>query len=467
MVVNHFTNFVALYPSKDNTATGMATALFSYFTTFGLADELASDPGSNLTAQVVAELSRAFGVRQVISMVGVHTASGVEGTNRLVLELLRDVCHDKQFRDRWSSPLVIGLVQFNINNAICTETGVRRFDNMFGSEAGTYFSLPKDLPTGSRAPEFLRLLDADLKRLEEITSAKHALVIQSRSSQVTPSTQNRFQPGDLVLYQRNPDAPLPTKLSMPFLGPFVVISHVEASNRVACRHLSVGAVQDLPSDRLKLYVGSPEGARKAADEDYDQTLVSSITGWKGDPATKTTMEFRVVFADGDILWLPYSTDLALTIVYGSFVQAIPQLQHLVYGTVEIAQQWIARISRSPISDFNFKLHQSLFVDLRSFGHSWYDNLDFLADRFDTIYVVECIIEAIQPKHLVIFSKVFQERYSKSTNAYWCYRYGTYHTFDSSVMTLVDPALCAKHPMILSTNVTAQQKTLRFHFPNDY
>jgi hypothetical protein len=338
---------------------------------------------------------------------------------------------------------------------------------MFGSEAGTYHRLPKNLPTGSRAPEFLRVLDEDLKRLAELTTARHALIIQSRSSAVTKDTQNCYQPGDFVLYQRNPDAPLPSKLSMPFLGPFIVILHPPGSNRVTCRHLSVGEVQDLPSERLKLFVGTADAARTAADEDYDQTLVKAITAWKGDPSTKTTMEFKVLFADEDHIWLPYSTDLALTAVYGEYVQSIPQLQHLVYGTVEIARSWISKISRTPISAFHYTVHQSLFLDLRSYGHNWYDHLDCLPDRFNSLYVVELIIEKILPKHIQAFSPVFQERYSSSTNAYWCFRYGNIHVFDPSTMTLVDATLCARHPQLISTSVSAQQKVLSYHFPNHY
>ena len=93
------------------------------------------------------------------SPVGVHTSSGVEGTNSLVLAHLRCICHDKYFRDRWGSPEVIGLVQFIINDSVCGETGIRCFDNMFGSEQGTYFKLPPALREGEKSQAYLRLLN--------------------------------------------------------------------------------------------------------------------------------------------------------------------------------------------------------------------------------------------------------------------------------------------------------------------
>ena len=173
VVVNHFTNFVALYPSKDHTAVGMAAALFRFFITYGTYDEIASDPGSNLTAEITEELIRLFGMDHRFGLVGVHTSSGVEGTNSLVLAHLRTICHDKTFRDRWGSPEVIGLVQFLINDSVCGETGIRRFDNMFGSEAGVYFRLPEHLKLSERSHAYLELLDHDLRCLMELSKQAH------------------------------------------------------------------------------------------------------------------------------------------------------------------------------------------------------------------------------------------------------------------------------------------------------
>ena len=46
VVVEHFTKHVAVYPAKEYTAHSLATALFQYFTTFGVFEEVWSDPGS-------------------------------------------------------------------------------------------------------------------------------------------------------------------------------------------------------------------------------------------------------------------------------------------------------------------------------------------------------------------------------------------------------------------------------------
>ena len=101
VIINHFTNFVAIHPAaKTFDAVNLATALFIFFITYGMYDEVASDWGSNITADVTQELFRLFGTKHRLAMVGVHTSSGVEGTNNLVLTHLRAICVDKHFRDR-------------------------------------------------------------------------------------------------------------------------------------------------------------------------------------------------------------------------------------------------------------------------------------------------------------------------------------------------------------------------------
>jgi hypothetical protein len=87
-------------------------ALFTFFITYGIYDEIASDPGANLTVAITEELISLFGTNHRFGMVGVHTSSGVEGTNSLILRHLRAICADKNLRDRWGQSSVIGLVQF-------------------------------------------------------------------------------------------------------------------------------------------------------------------------------------------------------------------------------------------------------------------------------------------------------------------------------------------------------------------
>ena len=76
-------------------------------------------------------------------------------------------------------------------------------------------SLPENLAESARSPEYLRLLDADLHRLAELSRQAHSRVTSSRRTAVSEATQNVYLRGELVLVQRDPDKPLPSKLTLP------------------------------------------------------------------------------------------------------------------------------------------------------------------------------------------------------------------------------------------------------------
>ena len=53
VIVVFYTKYVWATPAKEYTAHTVASALFTFFCTFGMYDELWSDPGSDLMAEVV------------------------------------------------------------------------------------------------------------------------------------------------------------------------------------------------------------------------------------------------------------------------------------------------------------------------------------------------------------------------------------------------------------------------------
>jgi hypothetical protein len=80
LIVEHFSKHCGVYPTKDYSAIAIATALFQYFCTFGLFEEVWSDPGSDIMAEVVTQLNEWLGIRRVVSLVERHESNGVEGT---------------------------------------------------------------------------------------------------------------------------------------------------------------------------------------------------------------------------------------------------------------------------------------------------------------------------------------------------------------------------------------------------
>ena len=82
VIVDHFKKYAWGWVAKDYTAISIATALFVYYCTFGVFDEVYTDPGSNILSEVVEQLNKWLQVKHVVALVDRHESNGVEGTNK-------------------------------------------------------------------------------------------------------------------------------------------------------------------------------------------------------------------------------------------------------------------------------------------------------------------------------------------------------------------------------------------------
>jgi hypothetical protein len=93
---NLFSKLVTMYPVPKHDAESLALSVFTYYVTFGLHDAIISDPGSDLTSNVVDNLTSWLGIHHRFSIVGRHESSGVEAANRQILRYLRAIFSDER-----------------------------------------------------------------------------------------------------------------------------------------------------------------------------------------------------------------------------------------------------------------------------------------------------------------------------------------------------------------------------------
>ena len=445
VVVEHFSKHVGAYPAPDYSAMSLATALFQYFTTFGVFEEIWSDPGSDMMSQVVLQLNTWLGIKHVVSLVDRHESNGVEGTNKQLLRHLKTLVHDERVANRWSNPTVLCLVVFSINDAINSETGVRPFDAKFGSMDGPYLQLPDKALPKDITNEWVQSLDKDLKLIRSISSQFQAKLIAERLAITPEDRQNVFQPGDLVLFQLNPDNHLPTKLSSPFLGPYRVLQ--QQTNNVECKHLVMGNIRWIHVTRLKLFHGSKEEGYKVALLDADQHVIRRILLWRGNPLKRTSMSFKIEFEDNDVLWVPYSKDLDDSAQYGAFIEEHPMLFPLRYKA-ERSSKEVTTLRKKVIT--LVQPDDIVYVELRcAFGLDWYDTLS-IPDKYEVIYVVavqyirwrNASHKFIQPKVLVL------DEVMADWDNYDVFSFGTNRIL-LETMHLIDETFVVQHPEIIN------------------
>jgi hypothetical protein len=450
VVVEHFTKFATIYPSKTKDDEAMATALFQHFCRFGTFDELLSDPGSDLTSKTVVLINKWFGIDKMLSLVNRPQSNGVEPTNKKILRHLRALVHDERVVNRWSDPTVLPIIEYFLNVPVHSETGVSPIEAKFGSADSKYFVLPsEDSPVVQEVTSvpLLKKMNEDIQSVREVSLSYQKTLIEERLSK-NSKTPNVYAPDSYVLYVRDSQEFLPTKLSAPCVGPFIVMSHV--NNDVTCRHPVIGVVKVFHSDRLKAFAGTPEDAYDLALRDHEQFVVAKILAYRGDPLVRTTMEFEVEFADGQILWKTYDLDLFNCGPYEDFCRSHSELYVLLYPVTQAVQE-MKRINDLPIT--SVAPGDSVYVDLRWYGRyaSWYQQLG-LPDPDHSRYVVRFDYTKWSRNGSKIEARclVFGDHFkgTKALNGYFVFAWGSKKVFTPD-MILVDEDLIVAYPSLIA------------------
>jgi RNase H-like domain found in reverse transcriptase len=350
-IVEFFTGFFQGYPTKDYTATSLATCLFKFYCDYGTFEEIASDPGSDLMSEAVRLLHEWLGIRHVVSIVDRHESNGVERHNKEVLRHLRALVFDERLKDSWGDPVTMSLINFMINDTRSAETGVRPFEAKFGSFDSAYFRLPDHLRPEQADSKFLKELDRNLATVRKIVKETKRRVVLARLGSATEATQNQYQPGDFVLFLN--DAPhhlRPEKLAPRWSGPYKVVT--QTHNDVHASHAATHRAETLHVDRCKPWFGTAEDAFQAALRDQDQYTVVRILAWRGDPAKRKTLQFLVLYEDGDMTWNHFCDDVTSTTAFEAFCSARPILRGLLLAQhVELARN--KQIRKTPIDQLEF------------------------------------------------------------------------------------------------------------------
>lgn len=466
---DHFTKLCYFYPTAVKDAHAAAMAVFSYCILYGKYDTLISDPGSEFTSESMALLNAWFGIHHRVSLVDRHESNGVEGCGKQALRHLRNLNTDEilasnkaiekmlsldSVKDVWSSPHVLGWASYMMNKLDISESGICAFDLTFGTDARKYFDFPSAPLNAETAPEYLKILDKNLRELRKASREYQLRLVEDRQKNDLP--QNMFQPGDFVLHEVPKDKPRTHKLRGPYTGPYVVQSQYR--NDVEVKHLSIGNVFKFHVSTLKPFRGDKDTAIALAHADRDQYLISAILGYRGDPLRRTSMEFYVRFADGEELWIPWSNDLFDSAPYEDYCRLHRELIPLVYRLPQ-ASAWIRRIKNANITAVS--PGKLAYVDLRAFGAEWFEALA-LPELHLRIYFVQCEYrEWIKPQKKIRLRCVMLNRDIIVDNMFVT-MYGSIESINPERndlypygITIVDEQLVKQYPALLSDIVVRE------------
>lgn len=384
VMVNFFTRYVYLTPVAHKDALTTASCIFHYICTFGLFDQLRSDPGSDFTSEVMDHLLKWLGPTRSLTLAKQPQADGVEGSNKQVLRHLRAICMDEDCKDKWSSPSILPIVQLIMNEHIHSETGVSPMVAQFGDADAIYSQIPAGADCTAATHAYVRLLRDNLAMVRRISAKYQSEVKEKREALSPPGAANYYKKDEYVLFHSDLVGRR-DKLSPRSLGPYKVLSHDPSSNWVEVRDLVYDDIKWFDRKDLILYVDSDEGALKRARQDASQYEVDKLLAHRGNPETRQTMEFLVRFMDGSEIWMPWSKDIDETQQYGEYCNSLPQLRQLNMPAAE-AKKWKTSTNNSDITQV--QPDYSVYVDIREWGPgTWYKSLDHLPDKDIKTYVI--------------------------------------------------------------------------------
>ena len=443
VLTNLFSKLVFLFPTDALTAINLATAVWHCWANYGHTDLIVSDMGPDLKSQLFAELVTLTGMRHVFSIANRH----VNGCERMIKEVnrhLRAILYDKRLPNVFDDATVIPTVQYILNTHVSDETGMTPFELTFGSQDVIYKDLLSDKGKDGGNPQhlLLRRLNENLQAVREISKEYQSSLVKVRSDKgISADTQNMFQKGDFVMYDAGPK-PFP-KMASRMKGPFEVVRQYK--NDVLIRNLITGGMREYSVSDLEPFYGSRTKAVDAAMRDQDQYRVDSILSYTGDSRRRSKMVFKVKYADGDVLDIPWSPDLQCEAYY-DFCDARPYLKHLTFDA-RMAKAFITEMNKKPITAV--AVNDTVFVDLRFYGDLWYEALG-LPDFATSSYVMEFTYTHWyhRTSRSTISARFNLNGVTYAMDNYLVFAWGSVKEFDPSTMILVDEQLAAVYPKIV-------------------
>ena len=329
VVVVHFTKFAMGYAFPEVNAINIASALFQFFCSYGIYQNIITDPGSEFGNEIVQYLTDWFGIKHIFSLVDRHQSNGVESTNKQILRHLKALVHSERAITKWSDPTMLSLVFYLLNSHVSSETGYSPYELMFGTRDARFAQLPSKDLDAKLAPKFLRLLNEDISSVIAASRTFQKKLVEERSKKSAQSEQNLLQAGDFILRDvaHNTVHLAPSKLSPAYTGPYIVIK--QEKNDITVRHCITDVVSVLHVEQIKRFYGTLEEAKAMAMIDKEQFEIDIFLGYKGDPMKRSSLEFLVRFKDNEEVWLTFCPDVTATIQFEDFCRAHSELQFLL------------------------------------------------------------------------------------------------------------------------------------------
>ena len=248
VIVDCFSRYVELYPAADCTAEAAAAAIINHFKFAGVPKIILSDNGPQYANKIIDQLAQLTDIDLSKTMAYSHEENGlVERANKEVLRHLRSIMFEKTIKSDWS--VCVHLVQRIMNATKHGSTGhapAEIITPALNLNEGILFPRTDQPIEGQVYSEFVGKLyekQALVVRLvQEHLADKIATTIRKRkqaddnavstnkrrkgkSKESSTNSITEYENGSYLLLAYPTGTRPPSKLHMPWMGPYQVVSH--------------------------------------------------------------------------------------------------------------------------------------------------------------------------------------------------------------------------------------------------
>jgi len=283
-IVDNFSKFIHLFPTRSTTAVEYISALVKHIGLFGLPQSIRTDGGSQFTATVCEELSKLLKIDHLVITPYHPQANGmIERRNAEVMKHLRILVFTRDMGNSWSDalPLVQRILNFTKDSSI----NVTPAQILFGEMLPMDISIILPSSDGTIVvSDYLKALQSKQLSLIQATQAYIKDKMEKRDAKVSIIDKRNFDVGDYVLLSY-PSRP-PSKLAGLYRGPLIVHRKLREdiyevmdliTDRIYQVHISRIHALNLPStvDRDELL--------RIAGIDHNEYVIEAIVNHRGNP----------------------------------------------------------------------------------------------------------------------------------------------------------------------------------------
>ena len=314
VVIDNFSRYTTLWPTKDQTGLAAAKTLLRHVASYGTPDEIQSDGGPQFYSEMVNALYRITGIDKLKSAPYSHEENGIaERAIKTTQEHLRALLFDKEVKESWS--IVLPLVQRIMNASRHQAIGCAPAEIIFGNSIDLDRHIvhePIAMETIELPEWHKNLVKVQAQLIDKVQKLLKAAEEQHCKNNPVGQPVAEFPNGSFVTvkYLTGANNRPPTKLHTPMRGPFRVVGmdndHVQIQDVLdlegRVREVHVTACRPFNFDPSRI---SP---REVARRDNDEFFIEKIISHEDETPSRSKTKPKKECLFFVVRWLGYGPE---------------------------------------------------------------------------------------------------------------------------------------------------------------